>query len=287
MATILHFAEKGWAKKLELFLVYQDAEHWWLPHRVFSWAYTDVSGTVQSTMLHHAAMNGHSSIMDVMLHYWDEHNLTVDKYAWLNQPTAMNMTALHLSASRGHAECCGLLLREGADFTIRNEFGRTAADIALQRRRGGVLREFLKWGLLVKTRPGRRYHPSGPSGLQGGHMIEDWDRKWYIQSLGCNTVGRLRTWYDVEWEDKETATEEEASGRGDSEVIIKDEEMNEEEIVVEELNEGNSGDKDVEMGGTEVGGAEVAAAGSKRTWKQMEGVVQPLNRRVARLRLES
>ena len=72
------------------------------------------------TPLHIAALNGHVEASRALSGL-----LKVVNFA-----DGRGFTALHLAASRGHVEITGILLRNGADLTIHDKSGRTAADKA-------------------------------------------------------------------------------------------------------------------------------------------------------------
>jgi len=72
--------------------------------------------------LHYAAANGH---VEVLRHLIEQH-------AYLDSESPNRTTPLMMAARQGKLDAVRLLLQEGADPTIRNESGFTAADYARQ-----------------------------------------------------------------------------------------------------------------------------------------------------------
>jgi len=72
------------------------------------------------TALHYAAINGSDSIVTLLL----------DHAAYIDAEAPNKSTPLMLAARGGHVSTVRLLLLQGADATLKNEIGLTAADYA-------------------------------------------------------------------------------------------------------------------------------------------------------------
>lgn len=110
------------------------------------------------TCLHHAALNGHRKVVEILLEYDANVNLVDCKgstclhlAAWrgntdivvsilvksafqpnVNQQNNDQETPLHCAAQFGHSAVCTLLLQHGADAGIRNFRRETALDLACE-----------------------------------------------------------------------------------------------------------------------------------------------------------
>lgn len=73
------------------------------------------------TALIYAAANGHRRVVELLL----EH------HAYIDAAPPNGVTALMMAARGGHLETVKLLLEEGADPTLKNDLGQTAADWAV------------------------------------------------------------------------------------------------------------------------------------------------------------
>lgn len=72
-------------------------------------------------------------VMAILAYGESETDEQAHRFVDLNAITRqMRYSALHLAALKGHEEIIILLLEEGADYTIRNLDGKTAADIAAE-----------------------------------------------------------------------------------------------------------------------------------------------------------
>ena len=76
-----------------------------------------------STPLHHACYNGNSAVVKILL---DQQGIK------LNTIDVDNCTPLMWAARKGNGEIVGLLLKAGADPSIKNKNGETAFSIACQ-----------------------------------------------------------------------------------------------------------------------------------------------------------
>lgn len=80
------------------------------------------------TPLHVAALNGHASVLGLLL----------SKGSHINSRANSGSTPLHLAASRGHLQCVRLLVSRGADQTIKDNRGRTPNQAAVIRSDGNA-----------------------------------------------------------------------------------------------------------------------------------------------------
>jgi ankyrin repeat protein len=76
------------------------------------------------TPLIYAATTGHTDIVGILL----------ENHAYIDSAPDNGVTALMMAARGGHLETVKLLLEEGADPTLRNDLGQSAADWAMQSR---------------------------------------------------------------------------------------------------------------------------------------------------------
>jgi len=86
-------------------------------------------GPLQKTALHYAAVNGHDSVVHLLLDRGADRDA---KEAYPSQKTA-----LHYAAENGHNSVVRLLLDDGVDRNFRDGFRRIAHDyamIAMERR---------------------------------------------------------------------------------------------------------------------------------------------------------
>ena len=81
------------------------------------------------TALHYAAAGGYAAIVALLL----------DRSAYIDAGSPNQTTPLMMAAKDGHAEVVKLLLEEGADASLRNEAGMTAADFARKYKQAPVL----------------------------------------------------------------------------------------------------------------------------------------------------
>lgn len=68
-----------------------------------------------------AAMNGHDKILNILCHQNIDH---------INRKDLDKGTILHYAASYGNTACVDVLLRFNADTTIKNEYDKTAYEVA-------------------------------------------------------------------------------------------------------------------------------------------------------------
>jgi ankyrin repeat protein len=73
------------------------------------------------TPLIYAATTGHTDIVGILL----------ENHAYIDSAPDNGVTALMMAARGGHLETVKLLLEEGADPTLRNDLGQSAADWAM------------------------------------------------------------------------------------------------------------------------------------------------------------
>ena len=81
------------------------------------------------TPLHYAATGGHVALVELML----------DKDAYIDAESPNGSTPLMMAAMYGSRETVQLLLQAGADPTLKNQLGMTAADFAGQAGRGDLV----------------------------------------------------------------------------------------------------------------------------------------------------
>jgi ankyrin repeat protein len=77
------------------------------------------------TPLHYAATGGHGVIVQMLL----------DAHAYIDAPSPNGSTPLMMAAQYGNIDTVRLLLKAGADPTIRNDLDLNAVDFALQVKR--------------------------------------------------------------------------------------------------------------------------------------------------------
>ena len=78
------------------------------------------SGVFGYTPLHEAVARGNHEVLDYLL--------TKTKGAHVNCQANSGYTLLHLAASSGHSECVRVLLKHGADISIKDEYGKTPSE---------------------------------------------------------------------------------------------------------------------------------------------------------------
>jgi len=82
-----------------------------------------------ATPLHHAAINDHKEVVQLLL----------AEGANINGTNEFGATALHLASSNNHRKTAQLLLEKGADMNATDEFGRTPLMVAQEERHGDVV----------------------------------------------------------------------------------------------------------------------------------------------------
>ena len=145
--TVLNKAAKGGDLKLFQYLIRLGAD-----------IYSRTNDNV--TCLHIASYHGHLKLCQTMFHlyYFDLEKWTcnefenIDKWnatyrqrlfktknAFLNLRDLGGFTYLHYASSQGHADICKFLLMHNVDVTYRNRQGKTARDIAINKKQPKVL----------------------------------------------------------------------------------------------------------------------------------------------------
>ena len=79
-------------------------------------------GVFGYTPLHEAVASGNHEVLDYLL--------TTTSSAHVNSRADSGYTCLHLAASRGHIPCLRVLLKNGADISITDDFGKTPKQTA-------------------------------------------------------------------------------------------------------------------------------------------------------------
>ena len=145
--TVLNKAAKGGDLKLFQYLIRLGAD-----------IYSRTNDNV--TCLHIASYHGHLKLCQTMFHLYyldlekwtcnefeniDKWNATYrqrlfkTKSAFLNLRDLGGFTYLHYASSQGHADICKFLLMHNVDVTYRNRQGKTARDIAINKKQPKVL----------------------------------------------------------------------------------------------------------------------------------------------------
>lgn len=102
--------------------------------RVLLAAGAKVNGTGKGmTPLHWASAKNHPSTVSILLAAGASINMTSGRDGW---------TPLMYAAFMGHSDVVKILLGAGADRKPKNEYGRTALDLAIQYRQDDVVAEF-------------------------------------------------------------------------------------------------------------------------------------------------
>ena len=81
--------------------------------------------------IHHAAREGHTGMLKIMIEKGVDVNLSKDA------PAPAGTTPLHEACAYGHADAVKLLIEAGADDTMKNLDGETPAHIALMHKKSG------------------------------------------------------------------------------------------------------------------------------------------------------
>ena len=79
-------------------------------------------GVFGYTPLHEAVASGKHEVLDYLL--------TTTSSVHVNCRAKNGFTCLHLAASSGHVSCLRVLLKNGADISIRDDFGKTPRQTA-------------------------------------------------------------------------------------------------------------------------------------------------------------
>lgn len=77
----------------------------------------------------------------------------------VNATNSSKNTALHIASKYGHIDQCEMLLKAGADATIRNRDGKSAVDVAGDIEVRGILMRRQGQGLRVDTDSPNNYPP--------------------------------------------------------------------------------------------------------------------------------
>jgi ankyrin repeat protein len=80
-----------------------------------------------------AAFNGHADVVEYLV----QHGADVDETD--DNIVTGHYTALHWAAEHGHAEVAKLLLERGADSSLKNKSGKTARQMATEKRQPEVI----------------------------------------------------------------------------------------------------------------------------------------------------
>ncbi len=86
-------------------------------------AHIDIEADDRWRPLHHAALNGETKMVSMLAARGADIN---------HRETLMGQTPLHIASERGDAETVRALVQLGADRTLQDYNGRTAADVACQ-----------------------------------------------------------------------------------------------------------------------------------------------------------
>ena len=89
-------------------------------------------GVFGYTPLHEAVAGGNHEVLDYLL--------TTTSSAHVNSRSGSGYTLLHLAASSGHISCLQVLLKNGADISITDEFGKTPKQTAELSGKGRAVR---------------------------------------------------------------------------------------------------------------------------------------------------
>ena len=79
-------------------------------------------GVFGYTPLHEAVAGGNHEVLDYLL--------TTTSSAHVNSRAKSGFTCLHVAASSGHISCLRVLLKNGADISIRDDYGKTPKQTA-------------------------------------------------------------------------------------------------------------------------------------------------------------
>jgi uncharacterized protein len=93
------------------------------------------------TPLHYAATGGHVEMIKLLL----------EEHAYIDTESPNKTTPLMMAALYGTEDAVRLLIKEGADASIKNDQGLTAAEFALQAERKGLSAELVKAAKAIKA----------------------------------------------------------------------------------------------------------------------------------------
>ena len=94
----------------------------------------EILDTNGKTLLHESAFQDNFKIMQALILYAKAQKLSKEQIqAWINQKDdGDGFTALHFASFKGNVDLCEILVDNGADLNVRNNFGINVIHVAAQ-----------------------------------------------------------------------------------------------------------------------------------------------------------